>query len=134
MHRYQWLVAIFTHALLQQIPVIFERGSRAVALAEVEVPTTSVYQEDLSNEDFIYVNLGKRVGRGIVFHITPSNVPLNFAYSWLSGILSGNLNIVRVASKKSEQMDPEQLEKAKKQSQAQRSDYNHFYRPAFILE
>ena len=28
-----------------------------------------------------------RSGRGIVFHITPSNVPTTFAYSLISGIL-----------------------------------------------
>lgn len=38
------------------------------------------------------------VGRGIVFHITPGNVPLNFAYSLASGILTGNTNIVKVPS------------------------------------
>ena len=37
-----------------------------------------------------------RLGRGLVFHIAPSNVPVNFAYSLICGILSGNLNIVRV--------------------------------------
>jgi hypothetical protein len=52
-----------------------------------------------------YPNNNGRSGRGIVFHITPSNVPLNFAYSWLSGILSGNLNIVSVSSKRSGQME-----------------------------
>lgn len=40
-----------------------------------------------------------RIGRGIVFHIAPSNVPLNFAYSLLAGILAGNINIVRLPSK-----------------------------------
>lgn len=40
-----------------------------------------------------------RHGRGIVFHIAPSNVPVNFAYSLISGLLSGNLNIVRAPSK-----------------------------------
>jgi hypothetical protein len=40
-----------------------------------------------------------RLGRGIVFHIAPSNVPVNFAYSLVCGILSGNINIVRVPSK-----------------------------------
>ena len=40
-----------------------------------------------------------RLGRGIVFHIAPSNVPVNFAYSLICGLLSGNLNIVRVPSK-----------------------------------
>lgn len=40
-----------------------------------------------------------RIGRGLVFHIAPSNVPVNFAYSLLCGILSGNSNIVRLPSK-----------------------------------
>jgi hypothetical protein len=45
-----------------------------------------------------------RLGRGIVFHIAPSNVPLNFAYSLVCGILSGNCNIIRVPSKDFEQV------------------------------
>ncbi|MBR3602232.1 MAG: hypothetical protein IKL49_07935 [Lachnospiraceae bacterium] len=39
------------------------------------------------------------MGKGIVFHIAPSNVPVNFAYSLVSGLLYGNANIVRVPSK-----------------------------------
>lgn len=46
-----------------------------------------------------------RLGRGIVFHIAPSNVPVNFAYSLVVGILSGNLNIVRVPSNAFEQVE-----------------------------
>ena len=46
-----------------------------------------------------------RIGRGVLFHIAPSNVPVNFAFSLLSGMISGNLNIVRVPSKKYEQID-----------------------------
>lgn len=38
----------------------------------------------------------KRIGRGLVLHIAPSNVPVNFAFSLAFGILSGNANIVRV--------------------------------------
>ena len=40
-----------------------------------------------------------RLGLGVVFHITPSNVPVNFAFSFVFGLLSGNANIVRVPSK-----------------------------------
>jgi Acyl-CoA reductase (LuxC) len=39
-----------------------------------------------------------RLGRGVVFHIAPSNVPVNFAYSMAAGMLAGNANIVRVPS------------------------------------
>ena len=45
-----------------------------------------------------------RLGRGMVFHIAPSNVPVNFAYSLIAGLLSGNSNVVRVPSKKFEQI------------------------------
>ncbi len=38
-------------------------------------------------------------GRGILFHIAPSNVPVNYAYSLFSGLLMGNINIVRIPSK-----------------------------------
>lgn len=40
-----------------------------------------------------------RLGRGVAFHIAPSNVPVNFAYSLAAGLLTGNANIVRVPSK-----------------------------------
>ena len=40
-----------------------------------------------------------RLGRGITFHIAPSNVPINFAYSLVAGLLSGNRCIVRASSK-----------------------------------
>jgi len=39
-----------------------------------------------------------RFGKGIAFHIAPNNVPVNFAYSLAAGILTGNVNIVRVPS------------------------------------
>lgn len=37
-----------------------------------------------------------RRGRGIVLHLAPQNIPLNFAYSLISGLISGNANIVRI--------------------------------------
>ena len=39
------------------------------------------------------------MGRGTVLHICPSNIPLNYAYSLVFGLLSGNNNIVRLPSK-----------------------------------
>lgn len=46
-----------------------------------------------------------RLGRGITFHITPSNVPVNFAFSFAFSLLAGNGNIVRVPSKGFAQID-----------------------------
>ena len=44
------------------------------------------------------------LGKGIVFHIAPSNVPVNFAYSLVAGLLCGNVNVVRVPSKDYQQI------------------------------
>lgn len=41
----------------------------------------------------------ERLGRGLCFHIAPSNIPINFAFSWLFSLLAGNANIVRLPSK-----------------------------------
>ena len=44
-------------------------------------------------------------GRGIAFHIAPSNVAVNYAYSLFSALMCGNINIVRVPSKNYPQVE-----------------------------
>ena len=46
-----------------------------------------------------YESKENRFGRGIVFHIAPSNVAVNFAYSCLAAFLAGCASIVRLPSK-----------------------------------
>ena len=46
-----------------------------------------------------------KTGRGLIFHIAPSNVPINFAFSLITGLLAGNSNIVKVSSNHFEQTD-----------------------------
>ena len=45
------------------------------------------------------------LGRGVAFHIAPSNVPVNYAYSMAAGLLTGNANVIRVPSKDFPQVD-----------------------------
>ncbi len=47
-----------------------------------------------------YLFKNRMIGYGLVFHISPSNIPMNFAYSLAFGLLSGNNNILRLPSKK----------------------------------
>lgn len=51
-----------------------------------------------------YADIKLQIGRGILFHVAPGNVPVNFAYSLLAGLLTGNINIVRVPSNNFEQI------------------------------
>jgi len=52
-----------------------------------------------------YSSSAIRLGWGTVFHIAPSNVPVNFAYSVVAGLLAGNTNVVRVSQKQFSQVD-----------------------------
>ncbi len=47
----------------------------------------------------------RRIGRGVSFHISPSNVPVAFAMSFTAGILAGNACVVRVSNKPYVQVD-----------------------------
>ena len=55
-------------------------------------------------ELYIY-NSKRNIGIGSAFHIAPSNVPLNFAYSLVAALLCGNPSIVRISSKFFEQTE-----------------------------
>lgn len=50
-------------------------------------------------ERFAFKDDNLHMGRGVAFHIAPSNVPVNYAYSLFTGLLCGNANVVRVPSK-----------------------------------
>ena len=69
----------------------FCRRGNLLKLREQYTPSTS--------------NLQPRLGWGTVFHIAPSNVPVNFAYSVVAGLLAGNTNVVRVSQKQFPQVD-----------------------------
>ena len=55
-------------------------------------------ESNLKNLKKKYCVDGSRKGRGLTFHIAPSNVPINFAFSFAFSLLSGNNNIVRLPS------------------------------------
>lgn len=52
-----------------------------------------------------YDSMKSSLGKGIVFHIAPGNVALSFAYSLATGLLTGNLNIIKLASRKFDEAD-----------------------------
>ncbi len=52
-----------------------------------------------------YATSAIRLGWGTVLHIAPSNVPVNFAYSVVAGLMAGNTNVVRVSQKQFPQVD-----------------------------
>ncbi len=47
----------------------------------------------------------RRLGRGVAFHIAPSNIPVQFAVSMTYALLAGNASVVRVSGKEFPQVD-----------------------------
>ncbi|MCR4818815.1 MAG: hypothetical protein K5841_07660, partial [Fretibacterium sp.] len=41
----------------------------------------------------------QRLGRGLCFHVAPGNIPVNFAFTFLFGVLAGCANIVRLPAR-----------------------------------
>lgn len=52
-----------------------------------------------------HLDYDNRIGRGVAFHVAPSNVPVNFAVSMNSALLAGNASIIRVSNKRFEQVN-----------------------------
>lgn len=50
-------------------------------------------------------SLNGRLGRGVTFHIAPSNIATIFAYSMVTALLAGNVSIVRVSGRPFAQTD-----------------------------
>ena len=44
----------------------------------------------------------KSRGSGLVLHIAPSNMPTMFAYSWITSLMAGNSNVVRLSGRTSD--------------------------------
>lgn len=53
----------------------------------------------LKLKNFYRDELDYRHGFGLALHIAPSNIPINFAFSFVFGILAGNSNLIRLPSK-----------------------------------
>lgn len=48
----------------------------------------------------------QRLGRGLMFHVTPTNIPIMFAYSLIISLLAGNSNVVRISPRVEAAMAP----------------------------
>lgn len=60
---------------------------------------------NIDKKKSIVNDYSNRLGRGLCFHIAPSNIPISFAFSFFFSLLAGNANIVRVPSRNFEQVN-----------------------------
>ncbi len=81
------------------------KNKRAKAFQDIYSYAFWIRKASLEKEKQKHLNIENRIGRGITFHIAPSNVPINFAVSMTSALLAGNTCILRVSNKEFPQVD-----------------------------
>ena len=84
---------------LNELSVKLRSGSESSVYPDIMAFAFWCRKANIAKLKTDFKNGETRLGLGVVFHITPSNVPVNFAFSFVFGLLSGNANIVRVPSK-----------------------------------
>lgn len=92
----------FSEAAVAFLAALSERVRRdEAARAYADVVTFGFWcrRASLLQQKARYDDLAVRLGRGVVFHVAPSNVAVNFAYSCAAALLAGNASIVRLPSK-----------------------------------
>jgi hypothetical protein len=94
----------YSISLLSSLSVELYKSHKIRSFPDVATFAFFCRKANLLNLKKRYSQSNIRLGRGVVFHIAPSNVPVNFAYSLVAGLLSGNNNIVRVPSRSFEQV------------------------------
>lgn len=80
--------------------------SRGLLAGRAEYPEVAAFAfwirrastEELKKR-FVQEDGNLHLGRGMAFHIAPSNVPANYAYSLAAGLLTGNANVVRLPTR-----------------------------------
>ena len=91
-------------AFLGDVSAALLKDPRAKAYPDVTTFAFFCRRANLENMRKPYAALAGRLGRGLVFHIAPSNVPMNFAYSLLAALLAGNASVVKASSRDFEQV------------------------------
>jgi len=83
---------------LDQLSTILRKDRRIKEFPDVATFSFFCRRGNLNKNKKLYTDSTRnlRKGRGLVFHICPSNVPVNFAFSFVAGLLAGNANLVRV--------------------------------------
>jgi len=91
---------------LDQLSTILRKDRRIKEFPDVATFSFFCRRGNLNKNKKLYTDSTRnlRKGRGLVFHICPSNVPVNFAFSFVAGLLAGNANLVRVPSKSFDQV------------------------------
>lgn len=79
------------------------RDAEAQRYSDIIAYAFWIRRKSIENSRERYMGKETRMGRGISFHIAPSNIPVQFAVAMVYSLISGNAAVIRVSSKMFEQ-------------------------------
>ena len=91
---------------LDEISRLFFSSGLASQLPTISSFFFSIRRRNLNDISSIYLDGVVCWGRGLSFHITPSNVAATALYSWAFALLTGNPSVVRISSSVSCYLQP----------------------------
>lgn len=93
-------------AFLNEVSRRLLTDKEAKSYSDVATFAFWIRRANMEKEKREFLSGGKyRMGRGVVFHIAPSNVAVNYAYSFAVGFVLGNAGIVRLPSREFRQVE-----------------------------
>ncbi len=93
------IFAAQTCDFLQELSQSLRKEPEVKEFADIVTFAFWIRKANLQKYKEKYQTEEKAMGKGMVFHIAPSNIPINFAFSLVFGLLAGNVNIVRTSTK-----------------------------------
>jgi hypothetical protein len=102
------VLPIFSSEVIEFLSCLSEKllhSSEAKKFPDVIAYAFWIRRKSLEQNRNIYKENKERIGRGISFQITPSNIPVQFAVSMTYSLVAGNMSVVRLSSKEFEQVN-----------------------------
>ena len=91
---------------LDELSRLFLQSDLSSQFSQVSSFFFYIRRRNLENISLQYLSDEINWGRGLSFHITPSNVAATALYSWLFSLLTGNPSIIRLSNSVSNYLQP----------------------------
>lgn len=90
-------------AFLTAYSIALQADAEAKAYSDLQTFAFWCRKASLQRMKQNYTDLDNRMGRGVSFHIAPSNIPVMFLFSMGVSLLAGNANVLRISRKETGQ-------------------------------
>ncbi len=102
------VLPLFSERVLDFLDCLSKRlmgSSKAKKYPDVIAFAFWIRRASLYKASVPYQDGSQRIGRGVAFHIAPSNIPVQFAVSMTYALTAGNASVIRISDKRFEQVD-----------------------------